>query len=381
MKILAIETSCDETAISIIDGKGGLKSPRFSVLSSVVSSQIALHTEWGGVVPNIARREHQKNLLPVLLQVLEQADFLNDKYQNPNDKKISKIKLKKIQKYLEREPELLKLLLSTFHFPLSTPNIDAIAVTHGPGLEPALWVGVNFAKALSALWDLPLIPTNHMEGHISAVLLEEKPIRTNFPAIALLVSGGHTELVLAKSWGDYKIIGETQDDAVGEAFDKVARMLSLGYPGGPEISKLAKTGKRDAIPLPRPMISQTNFNFSFSGLKTAVLYYMRDNKKTDKADIAASFEEAAADVLISKTLRAAEKHKARSIIIGGGVAANTHLRNELKRRTKKRLPDISVFLPSPKLTTDNAAMIGAAAYISQKPKRPGNVVARANLRL
>lgn len=378
MKILAIETSCDETAVAIVEGVGGKKAPRFRVLANTVNSQISLHKKWGGVVPNIARREHQKQLIPVLLEALTAAGLLQKQFSAEH--KLPKSTHVKISNYLAREEALLEELCSS-PLLINAPDIDAIAVTYGPGLEPALWVGVNFARALSILWDKPLIPTNHMAGHIAAALLEENNPHVHFPAIALLVSGGHTEIVLIKKWGDYRIIGETQDDAAGEAFDKVARMLGLGYPGGPKISKLAKSGNRTTIPFPRPMLTRPNLHFSFSGLKTAVLYYLRDHKRYNKADVAAAFEDAAVDVLVAKTLHAAEQHNAKSIIIGGGVAANAHLRNELTRRAKKRLPKTAVFLPSPALTTDNAAMIGAAAYLNQKTTPPGRVRANANLRL
>ncbi|MEK7643103.1 MAG: tRNA (adenosine(37)-N6)-threonylcarbamoyltransferase complex transferase subunit TsaD [Patescibacteria group bacterium] len=326
--ILAIETSCDETAIAVVQCWGGLKKPTYKILSNIVSSQINIHKEFGGVVPNIAKREHLKKLPIVLTRALLKA------------------KIKKPEK-----------------------ELDAIAVTRGPGLEPALWTGINLAQELSQAWNLPLVGANHMEGHIVAMLLNQKEHRTvSFPAIALLVSGGHTELVYIEGWSRYGIIGQTLDDAAGEAFDKVARMMNLSYPGGPMISRLARQGKKDAFPFPRPMIHVKNFNFSFSGLKTAVLYTIRDLEKSGtpykKEDIAASFETAAVEVLVSKTIRALKETNAHSLILGGGVAANTRLRNTIKKSANTLNKNIRTFLPTQKLTTDNAAMIGAAAYFS-----------------
>ncbi|HYC83135.1 MAG TPA: hypothetical protein VEB60_01135, partial [Candidatus Paceibacterota bacterium] len=224
MRILAIETSCDETGISIIDCKGGLEAPAFSVLAHAISSQIELHAQWGGVVPNLAKREHERNLIPVLKQALEEAGL-----EKPGAIALNE---EEIKDCLVREQELASFFLA--YIPtIEPPIIDAIAVTAGPGLEPALWTGINFARALSLAWRKPLIPVNHMEGHIVSPLLEPEA-SVAFPALALLVSGGHTELVLMREWLDYEVIGQTKDDAVGEAFDKVARMLDLPYPGGPQ---------------------------------------------------------------------------------------------------------------------------------------------------
>lgn len=329
LTILAIETSCDETAVAIVSCAGGLAKPKFSIRANIVSSQMALHAEWGGVVPNIAKREHTKNLPSVLERALKKAGIAHP-----------------------------------------AREIDALAVTVGPGLEPALWTGITFTQKLAEEWNLPVVAVSHMEGHIAAALLSETNGRRSpavpFPALALLVSGGHTELVLINGWLDYRRIGETLDDAAGEAFDKVARMLELGYPGGPVISKLAETGNRYAFAFPRPMINAKNYDFSFSGLKTAVLYTLRDltaNKTPfSKNDIAASFEEAVVDSLIFKTLRALREHKARALILGGGVAANARLRLRIREAVKKEKSKIALFLPAPRLTTDNAAMIAAAAY-------------------
>lgn len=250
------------------------------------------------------------------------------------------------------------------------PKIDAIAVTKGPGLEPALWVGINFAKALSSVWDIPLFPINHMEGHIVASLLKsknksQKIKNIKFSAVALLVSGGHTELVLIKNWFAYKILGKTRDDAAGEAYDKVARMLGLPYPGGPHISRIAETipDKSSRFPLPRPMLNSDNFDFSFSGLKTAVLYTIKKIPRLTpkmKAEIANEFENAVIEVLLKKTLLAAQTYKAKTIILGGGVSANTRLRKYFISIAKEN--NVELLLPQPSLSTDNALMIAIAAY-------------------
>ncbi len=351
LTILAIETSCDETAAAVVEGTGGFTHPQFRILSSVVLSQIKLHAPFGGVVPNIAKREHIKNLPLVLHRALHKAGFLSTKFEIRNSKQISKLKQK----------------------------IDCLAVTVGPGLEPALWASITFTQKLAEKWKLPVVAANHMEGHITSVLLPQNRGSTKrearstkrfgfrisdfeFPAIALLVSGGHTELVLVKNWLDYKIVGQTLDDAAGEAFDKVARMLELGYPGGPLVSKLARTGNRYAFSFPRPMLTAKNFDFSFSGLKTAVLYTLRDLKanKTaySKNDIAASFQDAVVDVLLTKTFRAYREYSAKSVIIGGGVAANKLLRQRFIQSFGRK----NLLLAPTKFTGDNAAMIAASAY-------------------
>jgi N6-L-threonylcarbamoyladenine synthase len=350
--ILAIETSCDETAVAVLDCSGGIKNPTFNIRANVVSSQVAIHARWGGVVPNIAKREHIKHLPAILIRALKKA-----KIKDPS-----------------RE-------------------INALAVTVGPGLEPALWAGITFAQELAQDWKLPIVAVNHMEGHLAAVLFstsDELKVRSGkkikFPALGLLVSGGHTELVLVKNWLKYKIIGETLDDAAGEAFDKVARMLELEYPGGPVISALAKTGNRYAYAFPRPMISAKNYNFSFSGLKTAVLYALRDMKAQKisftKNDVAASFEEAVVDVLLLKTMHALKEYKTKTLILGGGVAANTRLRKRMKETVQKI--GVTLYLPNPTVTTDNAAMIAAAAYFHAEKKHFTNwkkLAARATLAL
>lgn len=411
MKILAIETSCDDTSVAVIEVSGRITktgTPNVRVLSSVVSSQTDLHTQYGGIVPNLARREHEKNLPFVLEQVLKKA-----KCGSVKTHATSKTLESKIQKILTREKGLAEHLIAVTKR-LSVPDIDAIAVTNGPGLEPALWVGVNTARALALLWKKPLVAVNHMEGHIAAILLSKNGSPHNksqisnnkstslvkgqkskviFPAIALLVSGGHTQIVLTQSWGDYKIIGETRDDAAGEAFDKVARMLDLPYPGGPEISRLAKSAKNNKqnITLPRPMLKSQDYDFSFSGLKTAALYLLRDLRK-DKQNIASlkpliarEFQNAVVDVLVSKTLRAAKEYGAKTIILGGGVAANDALRARFTLDLKvmgNNAP--SLFLPEESLTTDNAAMIGAASIFKASQKKfssPAKLAAKSDLRL
>ncbi len=331
--ILGIETSCDETAIAILDCTGPLSKPIFSLRANVISSQAELHAKFGGVVPNIAKREHIRLLPFVLDEALKEAGI-----KNPSK------------------------------------EIHALAVTVGPGLEPALWCGITFAQKLAQEWKLPVVAANHMEGHMVTPLLNEKEKSSlRFPALALLVSGGHTEIVIAKNWLDYKIVGQTLDDAAGEAFDKVARMMQLGYPGGPLISKLAETGNRYGYSFPRPMIHAKNFDFSFSGLKTAVLYTLRDLDKNktpySKNDIAASFEDAVIDVLLLKTTKAAREYKVKSIIVGGGVAANAQLRFRMSEAFKDAKNAPKLFLPPSSLTGDNAAMIAASAYFHALKKQ------------
>ncbi len=280
------------------------------------------------------------------------------------------VKKKLLEKYLIRETDLATLLIPYLET-IKAPKIDAISVTYGPGLEPALWVGINCARALAAAWDLPIIPTNHMEGHIASSLINNdlKLKKNLFPAIALLISGGHTELVVVKNWLKYKILGQTRDDAVGEAFDKVARLLGLPYPGGPEISKLAlKAGDATVPPelkLPRPMLHSGNFEFSFSGIKTSVLYKVRELEKSGplseeiKAIIAKEFQDAAIEVLTVKTLKALEQTGAKTLIIGGGVIANKALRAAFETKVPA---DVNLLIPEFTFTTDNASMIAVAAY-------------------
>ncbi len=376
--ILAIETSCDETAAAVLSyqkeakagfptsplggewGESGL--PYIKTLSSIVKSQTELHSKMGGVVPETAARAHVKWIRPVV----EKA-------------------------------------LLTAHYSLST--IDYIAITVGPGLAPSLIVGVEFAKALSFALNKAIIPVNHMAGHlysplgrISAKLSSYQVIKFLFPMISLIVSGGHTMLVLMRDIKNYKLVGQTVDDAAGEAFDKVAKMLGLPYPGGPAVSRLARDGNPAAVDFPRPMINAKNYNFSFSGLKTAVLYYLRDNPLTPKTynlkpDICASFQQAVVDVLVAKTLRAAKEFKAKSISLSGGVAANQALRHDLNLKSKI-LPvrrslgeggNLKFFVPPQNLCTDNAEMSGLAAgfmlHNGYKPKSYQTIKADSNLSL
>ena len=402
MKLLAIETSCDETAIALIEvkkptrntsaGKEGSKV-KFKILGNEISSQIEIHKEYGGVFPALAKREHIKNLPLVLDKVLKQ----------------SKIKEKDLKK------------------------INAITVTTGPGLEPALWTGIVFAKELSQKYNIPIIPVNHMEGHIFSIfpkkgktfVVENK--KELFPMLTLLVSGGHTELVLIKDWQKYKKLGQTRDDAAGEAFDKVARMLSLPYPGGPEISRLAEKEREYLIPLlrgglkskggcippppsgtpqeenftfPRPMIYSKDYDFSFSGLKTSVLYLIRDLKEKNsnilnniniKQKIAREFEDAVVETLVHKTIKAIKQYKIQTLIVGGGVSANTYLQEQMKKAIKEinfsspTTKKIKVHFPSKALTGDNAIMIGIAGYFRIKNKNniknTKNIKADGNLSL
>ena len=345
VKILSIETSCDETGIALLECSGSLRAPKFKVLKNAVASQIPIHRPFGGVVPNIAKREHLKALPILCEQVLGNARAAT-----------------KIWK-----------------------SINLITVTVGPGLEPALWTGIGFAKQLAKEHKKPLIGANHLEGHLYSFLLTPTryPLSAKiFPAVALIVSGGHTILLRMESFTKWKRLGETRDDAAGEAFDKVARLLDLPYPGGPEIEKLAlrqAQGKHPygTITFPRPMIHEKNYDFSFSGLKTSVLYYYRDNPKTKKEDIAASFQKAAIDVLIAKTVRAAEQAGARSVILCGGVAANQALRNALAAAAKKI--GCTFLVPEFKYNLDNGAMIGTAGYMAYLRKKKYPLRANGNL--
>ncbi|MFH1284814.1 MAG: tRNA (adenosine(37)-N6)-threonylcarbamoyltransferase complex transferase subunit TsaD [Candidatus Peregrinibacteria bacterium] len=429
MRILSIETSCDDTGISILEvhparnrrGKGSLTNASFKVLADASNSQINIHRPHGGVFPKLAKREHKKNLPILLEQALKQA----------------KIKFPK-------------------------KEIDLIAITYGPGLEMCLWEGITFAKELARKWPAPVIPVNHMEGHILSVFSKDKGTfkisKTNFPTLALLVSGGHTQLILIKKQMQYKIIGETLDDAVGEAFDKVARMLVLPYPGGPEISKLAEKGRAKgkqslgsvsqadgprgsagrarpdsdslkisfsfALPnklrgkenktlsghnfsaekfvqssgrrpaesrqslfsLPRPMLHSKDFNFSFAGLKTAVLYLIQKigilDEKTKMA-IALEFENAAVECLTHKTKKAIEQYEIKTLIVAGGVACNTHLQKEMKKLLDKK---VKLLFPIRELAGDNALMIGLAGYLNylknkKKVPKSESIKADGNLRL
>lgn len=365
MVILGIETSCDETALSLIDAEGAKDAPRFNIIGTSLYSQTKVHAEYGGVFPNLARREHAANLIPLLSKLL--TDYRVD-IEDMHLYEISPDQKSKLREIFKKEPELLNDFLE-FIPKFQRPHIDALAVTVGPGLEPALWVGVNFAEALGLIWDMPVIPVNHMEGHIASVLATAHA-KVEFPALALLISGGHTELVYAKDWGSYEILGATKDDAVGEAFDKVARMLGLPYPGGPEISKLAALSRTKTstpnVKLPRPMMHTDDFHFSFSGLKTAVLYTAKKLAKLgdeEKEHIAHEFENSVADVLVEKTKRALLSHDVRTFVVGGGVVANSYIRERFQKLMEE-FPETALLFPTTALATDNAVMIAIAAYLN-----------------
>ncbi|MBI4092509.1 MAG: tRNA (adenosine(37)-N6)-threonylcarbamoyltransferase complex transferase subunit TsaD [Candidatus Kerfeldbacteria bacterium] len=332
MTILAIETSCDETSAAVVKNYGAIARIR----SNIVASQVKLHAKTGGVVPEVAAREHIRPIIPTIEGTLHHA----------------KIRLM---------------------------DIDVIAVTVGPGLHTALSVGLETAKALSYSLGLPLIPVNHLRGHIAANWNNRSP---KLPALCLIVSGGHTELVLIDRHRHIKLLGATRDDAAGEAFDKVAQLLGLGYPGGPAISALAARGNPHAFDLPRPMLEHKNLDFSFSGLKTAVRYLVdkhplltkegkpRQQRAGVVADTCASFQQAIVDVLVAKTMRAARQHRPKEVLLAGGVAANTELRRRLAGEVKKLAWKPSYRQPPPELCTDNAGMIGlAAAYFPHTTKQ------------
>lgn len=367
MIILSIETSCDETAISIVQASGEFTAPKFKILAHCVSSQVKLHAEWGGVVPNLAKREHAKNIIPLVQEALAQANLLEK--LDKTEPEISPELEPKLQHILAREPEVLEHLrglITHYNLPgrqAGTPKIDVIAFTRGPGLEPALWVGVNTARALSCVWEAPSVPVDHMEGHFLSPLANSPNYNTLFPALALLISGGHTELVLSKNWLEYQKLGQTRDDAVGEAFDKVARILGLPYPGGPEIGRLAAqaSGEKD-FDLPRPMINSGDLDFSFSGLKTAVLYLVQKNPEINKSEVAREFQQAVIDVLLSKTISAIKQYSPKSLIIAGGVANNQELTKQFRAKILQDFPTIQLLVPEAKLTTDNATMIAIAGY-------------------
>lgn len=328
MYILAIESSCDETAAAVLEGKG----QALRLKSNIISSQIKLHQKYGGVVPEVAAREHVLNILPTIEEAMEKAG-------------------------LSRKTAAKKL--------------SAIAVTTGPGLITSLMVGIETAKTLAYVWQLPLVAVNHIEGHLYSNFIEHQP---KLPAIILTVSGGHTQLVLMKNHLAYQTIGETRDDAAGEAFDKAAKLLGLGYPGGPLVSQqaqkfLASKKPSTLSPLPRPMLKDKSFDFSFSGLKTALLYAIRDDKnyKRHIPEYCYEFEQAVVEVLVTKTLRAAEKYKVKSVMLAGGVAANTMLRTTLEKKAQGN--QLKFYMPPLAYTTDNAAMIGAAGYYKFKARK------------
>lgn len=312
--ILGIESSCDETAAAVV--KNGRE-----VLSNVINTQIDLHKKYGGVVPEIASRKHIENIDAVVEEALVKAGVTID-------------------------------------------NIDAVAVTYGPGLVGALLVGVSFAKGYSYAAHKPLVPVHHIKGHIMANFIAHKELEP--PFVCLVASGGHSHIVLVEDYTEFKILGRTRDDAAGEAFDKIARVIGLGYPGGPKVDKLAKEGNPEAVKFPRVRIDKDSLDFSFSGVKTAVINYLHKQEQSgievNKADIAASFQAAVTDVLVEHTIEAAEKYNINTIAIAGGVAANSELREKMTREAGKK--NISVLFPPPVLCTDNAAMIACAGYYS-----------------
>jgi N6-L-threonylcarbamoyladenine synthase len=329
MRILAIETSCDDTCAALVE----VNNSKFKILSNIVSSQVKLHAKYGGVYPSLAKREHQKNLPHIFKKAVQGKDF------------------------------------------------HSIGVTIGPGLEPCLWQGINFTKEIAERYNKPLIPVNHIEAHILTNFIEKK-LKNYFPAACLVVSGGHTQLILMRDIGKYKLIGETRDDAAGECFDKTARILGLGYPGGPIIATEALKTKSETstfkirIKLPRPMLYTKDYDFSFSGLKTAVLYEFKKQSPKIRGSknyirmMCAEIQQAIIDVLIHKTIKAAKSFKARSVILGGGVAANEELRRQFKEKIEKEIPNCGFYLPDPDFCTDNAVMTAIAAYFQKKRKKP-----------
>ncbi|MCD4705008.1 tRNA (adenosine(37)-N6)-threonylcarbamoyltransferase complex transferase subunit TsaD [bacterium] len=347
MKIFAIESSCDESAIALLEIEKG----KIKILKNIISSQINIHQQYGGIVPEVAARAHCENFFPIL--------------------KESKINIK---------------------------NVDYIAVTYGPGLITSLMIGVELAKTLSYVYKKPLIPINHIEAHIYSNWLSHPELfsKKTFPALAVVVSGGHTNIFLMKNYGKYQLIGNTVDDAVGEAYDKVAKILNLGYPGGPIISKKAeryqgldlsshlKKGDKDDLNFPRPMMHTKNFDMSFSGLKTAVLYKAQAEKKWTEQKInqyCFSFQNAVVDVLTHKIIKAAQKYKVKNILLGGGVSANQELRNILKIKADQL--GIKTYFPELKHTGDNAAMIAITGYFNRANAKKNNfsLMADANLKL
>jgi N6-L-threonylcarbamoyladenine synthase len=336
MRVLAIETSCDDTGAAVIlDGR--------KILSNIVSSQVSVHQKYGGVVPELASRRHIESIIPIVTEALEMAE-------------------------------------------VTLREIDGIAVTQGPGLVGSLLVGLSFAKSLSFATGIPFVGVNHIEGHLSAIFLEKNPPR--FPFIGLVVSGGHTSLFRVNGFGKYKRLGQTKDDAAGEAYDKVAKLLGLGYPGGPIIDELSRTGNPKAIRFPRPSIGKNSFDFSFSGLKTAVVNYVKAHPEPPGGypkelidDIVSSFQEAVVEVLVKKTLQAARHQKLRRIVLSGGVAANRRLRQRMQEDAS--LEKVDVYIPSPLFCTDNAAMIGVVGYefLKRGIRSPYSLNAFSNLPL
>ncbi|NWF94158.1 MAG: tRNA (adenosine(37)-N6)-threonylcarbamoyltransferase complex transferase subunit TsaD [Syntrophaceae bacterium] len=336
MRILAIETSCDDTGAAVV--LNGRK-----ILSNIVSSQVSVHQRYGGVVPELASRRHIESIVPIVTEALERA----------------KVTLR---------------------------DIDGIAVTQGPGLVGSLLVGLSFAKSLSFVTGLPFVGINHIEAHLSAIFLEERSPK--FPFIGLVVSGGHTSLFRVDGFGKFKRLGQTRDDAAGEAYDKVAKLLGLGYPGGPIIDELSRTGNPEAIRFPRPSLGKNSFDFSFSGLKTAVVNYVKAHPEPATGypedlirDIVSSFQEAVVEVLVRKTLQAAQHEKLKRVVLSGGVAANSRLRQKMEEEAAEQR--LKVFIPSPSLCSDNAAMVAVAGYeyLKQGIRSPLSLNAFSNLPL
>jgi N6-L-threonylcarbamoyladenine synthase len=367
MRILSIETSADETAISLVEATGEFPKATYEILGNALHSQVELHTQYGGIFPTMAKREHAKAIVPLLKVALEEANLLES---SSSDLELEQIE--KLYELLSREPDLAETFI-TFLSTYSLPHIDLIAVTSGPGLEPALWVGINFAKALALVLRAPVIPINHMEGHILAsiydVVQDDALAEVLFPTLSLLISGGHTELVLIRDWASYEKVGQTKDDAVGEAFDKVARMMGMPYPGGPEIGKRAKTAREQKLPpfkadLPRPMIHSKDLDFSFSGLKTSVRNAIegKELSEDDKNALSRDFEDAVTEVLLKKTQDALTTHGAKTLIVGGGVSASSRIREVFLTSLLSSHPDIEVYFPQPKLSTDNSIMIALAGH-------------------
>lgn len=344
MTILGIETSCDETGVAIIQSNSGAK--KINLISNIVASSLSLHSKTGGIIPEIAAREQVKYIIPVLESALKEFG------KNPKT------------------------------------SIDAIAVTVGPGLIGSLLIGVETARTLSYLWKKPIIPVNHLIGHIYANWLmdyglpstvKQKAVvgilktvgkQPEFPLVALVVSGGHTDLVLIRNHGSIKWLGGTRDDAAGEAFDKIGRLLDLPYPGGPSIEKEALKGNPKEYIFPRPLVDSNDFDFSFSGLKASVFRKIQTIKQLNNqaiSDISYAVQDAIIEVLVKKTLKAADKYKVKSILLGGGVAANQKLRDELKLNAKRYKLNAEIFVPQKFLCTDNAAMIASAAFYNYKP--------------
>ncbi len=380
MRILSIETSADETAVSVVDADGDFPTARYQILGNGLRSQIELHSQYGGIFPAMAKREHAKALVPLLKQALSEAELL-EAVSEP----LTTETKEELRVLLEREPDLADALIA-FLSEYSLPEINLIAVTSGPGLEPTLWVGVNFAKALAQLRGCPVVPVNHMEGHILASIfdaVEDNQLATiEFPALALLISGGHTELIAMKDWSHYEKIGQTRDDAVGEAFDKVARLMGLPYPGGPEIGKRAGEARAQNLPpfkanLPRPMLTSGDLDFSFSGLKTAVRYAIADRELTEdnRRALARDFEDAVTEVLLKKTRDALDQQNAKTLIVGGGVSASPHIRRVFETELLKSHPDTTVYFPPRELSTDNSIMIALAGHARAKESRTAGAIA------